>query len=131
MSSETTAAAAGEVGTLRHDPFAMLPFCGYHMADYFAHWLKLGQRADPTKLPKIFYVNWFRKDLDTGRFLWPGYGENSRVLEWIFRRCENQADAIDTPIGLIPRPGQLNAEGLEIGPKTLSRCSESTPTSGD
>ena len=119
MSSETTAAAAGEVGTLRHDPFAMLPFCGYHMADYFAHWLKLGQRADPTKLPKIFYVNWFRKDLDTGRFLWPGYGENSRVLEWIFRRCENQADAIDTPIGLIPRPGQLNAEGLEIGPEDL------------
>ena len=119
MSSETTAAAAGEVGKLRHDPFAMLPFCGYHMADYFAHWISLGQRADATKLPKIFYVNWFRKDLDTGRFLWPGYGENSRVLEWIFRRCENHAAAIDTPIGLIPPADQLNTDGLDIDPQDL------------
>ena len=119
MSSETTAAAVGEVGKLRHDPFAMLPFCGYHMGDYFAHWIELGKRAKRTKLPKIFYVNWFRKDLETGRFLWPGYGENSRVLEWIFRRCENQADAIDTPIGRVPSADQLNTDGLDIDPHDL------------
>ena len=127
MSSETTAAAAGEVGKLRHDPFAMLPFCGYHMADYFAHWIKLGKRADPTKLPKIFYVNWFRKDLDTGRFLWPGYGENSRVLEWIFRRCENQARAVDTPIGLVPAVDQLNTNGLDIDPLDLDALLQVDP----
>ena len=127
MSSETTAAAAGEVGKLRHDPFAMLPFCGYHMADYFAHWLRIAEQADPTKLPKIFYVNWFRKDLDTGRFLWPGYGENSRVLEWIFRRCEDQADAIDTPIGWVPSPDQLNTEGLKIDPEDLVALLEVDP----
>src|SRR5207302_1097638 len=98
MSSETTAAAAGEVGKLRHDPFAMLPFCGYHMADYFGHWLEIGRQTDASKLPRIFYVNWFRKDA-TGRFLWPGYGENSRVLEWVFRRCQGVAEAVETPIG--------------------------------
>jgi phosphoenolpyruvate carboxykinase (GTP) len=113
MSSETTAAAAGAVGKLRHDPFAMLPFCGYHMADYFAHWLRLGASAEAAKLPKIFYVNWFRKDA-SGRFLWPGYGENSRVLEWICRRCDDDAEAAETPIGFIPTPEALNTDGLEI-----------------
>jgi phosphoenolpyruvate carboxykinase (GTP) len=118
MSSETTAAAAGEVGKLRRDPFAMLPFCGYHMADYFAHWLKIGQR-DGATLPKIFYVNWFRKDLETGDFLWPGFGENSRVLEWIFRRCDDAAEARETPIGHVPTPDALNTDGLSIEPDEL------------
>jgi phosphoenolpyruvate carboxykinase (GTP) len=113
MSSETTAAAAGEVGKLRRDPFAMLPFCGYHMADYWAHWLKVGRR-DGAKLPKIFYVNWFRKDLETGDFLWPGFGENSRVLEWVFRRCDDAAEARDTPIGRVPTPDSMNTDGLDI-----------------
>jgi phosphoenolpyruvate carboxykinase (GTP) len=113
MSSETTAAAAGEVGKLRRDPFAMLPFCGYHMADYWAHWLKIGRREGAT-LPKIFYVNWFRKSLETDSFLWPGFGENSRVLEWIFRRCDDDAEARDTPIGRVPTPDSLNTEGLDI-----------------
>jgi phosphoenolpyruvate carboxykinase (GTP) len=118
MSSETTAAAAGQVGKLRYDPFAMLPFCGYHMADYFAHWLRIGATADPAKLPKIFYVNWFRKDAD-GRFLWPGYGENSRVLEWICRRCDGDAEATETPIGLLPTPQALDTEGLQIAREDL------------
>jgi phosphoenolpyruvate carboxykinase (GTP) len=118
MSSETTAAAAGQVGKLRLDPFAMLPFCGYHMGDYFGHWLRIGASADPAKLPKIFYVNWFRKD-DSGRFLWPGYGENSRVLEWVCRRCDGEADATETPIGQIPTPEALNTDGLEIAREDL------------
>jgi phosphoenolpyruvate carboxykinase (GTP) len=118
MSSETTAAAAGEVGKLRRDPFAMLPFCGYHMADYFAHWLKIGRR-DGATLPKIFYVNWFRKDLETGDFLWPGFGENSRVLEWVFRRCDDAAEARETPIGHVPTPDALNTAGLSIEPDEL------------
>ena len=113
MSSETTAAAAGEVGKLRRDPFAMLPFCGYHMADYWGHWLKIGRR-EGAKLPKIFYVNWFRKDLETGSFLWPGFGENSRVLEWVFRRCDDAVEARDTPIGRVPTPDSLNTDGLDI-----------------
>src|SRR3954471_13666662 len=113
MSSEKTAAAAGTVGELRHDPFAMLPFCGYHMGDYFAHWVKIGKEHDESKLPKIFCVNWFRKD-DNGKFLWPGFGENSRVLEWVFRRCDGDADAVETPIGLVPAPGALNVEGLDL-----------------
>jgi len=113
MSSEMTAAAAGTVGKLRFDPFAMLPFCGYNMADYMAHWLKLGAAADPQKLPGIYYVNWFRKD-DEGHFLWPGFGENSRVLAWIFRRLEGTGEAIDTPIGRLPADGAIDVEGLEI-----------------
>src|SRR6201985_3420162 len=99
MSSETPAAQAGEVGKLRFDPMAMLPFCGYHMGDYFAHWLKIGRR-EGARLPKISSVNWFRKDGE-GRFLWPGYGENSRVLAWIFRRCQGSAEARETAIGLV------------------------------
>ncbi len=119
MSSEMTAAAAGTVGKLRFDPMAMLPFCGYNIGDYFAHWLKLGAAGDAAKLPKIFYVNWFRKG-DDGRFLWPGFGENSRVLEWIFRRCDDDAEAVETPIGLVPAPGALNVDGLEIDQADLA-----------
>jgi phosphoenolpyruvate carboxykinase (GTP) len=113
MSSETTAAAAGSVGTLRHDPFAMLPFCGYHMGDYFAHWLRVGAEADPAKLPRIFYVNWFRKGAD-GKFLWPGYGENSRVLKWVFERVAGTAAAVDSPIGRLPTPDSLDLTGLRV-----------------
>jgi phosphoenolpyruvate carboxykinase (GTP) len=119
MSSETTAAAAGAVGTLRHDPFAMLPFCGYHMGDYFAHWLKLGASADPKQLPRIFYVNWFRKAAD-GQFLWPGYGDNSRVLKWIFERVTGTGKAVDTPIGRLPAPGALDVSGLRIADEHLA-----------
>ncbi len=118
MSSETTAAAFGAVGRLRFDPFAMLPFCGYNMADYFAHWLELGAKADPDRLPRIFYVNWFRKDADGG-YIWPGYGENSRVLEWVVRRLEGTAEAVETPIGLVPSEGGLNTEGLDISDASL------------
>jgi phosphoenolpyruvate carboxykinase (GTP) len=118
MSSETTAAAAGEVGKLRHDPMAMLPFCGYHMGDYFSHWLKVGA-GEGAQMPRVFYVNWFRKD-DEGSFLWPGFGENSRVLEWVFRRCEGTAEAEETPIGNVPGPGALNVEGLDISDEALA-----------
>jgi phosphoenolpyruvate carboxykinase (GTP) len=114
MSSEKTAAAAGTVGELRFDPFAMLPFCGYNMADYFAHWLEIGRQAG-AKLPKIFYVNWFRKDTD-GRFLWPGYGENSRVLAWVFARCAGHGAAQETAIGLVPPVGKegIDTSGLDV-----------------
>jgi phosphoenolpyruvate carboxykinase (GTP) len=119
MSSETTAAAAGQVGKLRFDPFAMLPFCGYNMADYFEHWLEIGRRGDAAKLPRIFYVNWFRKG-DDGRFLWPGYGENSRVLEWVFRRCAGDAGAHETAIGLVPSEGDLYTGGLDVPAEDLA-----------
>jgi phosphoenolpyruvate carboxykinase (GTP) len=112
VSSETTAAAAGKVGQLRRDPMAMLPFCGYHMGDYFAHYLKIGARPG-AKLPKIYYVNWFRTD-ENGKYLWPGYGENSRVLKWIFERCEGKAHAADTPIGRLPEPVDLDTKGLDL-----------------
>ena len=120
MSSETTAAASGKVGRLRWDPMAMLPFCGYHMADYFRHWLKLGE-PDGAKLPRIFYVNWFRKD-ENGKFLWPGYGENSRVLAWIFRRCDGKADAVDTAIGLLPPVGKggIETDGLDVSTEAMA-----------
>lgn len=117
-SSEKTAAAAGKVGVLRRDPMAMLPFCGYHMGDYFAHWLKLGRSANADKLPRIYYVNWFRKNKQ-GRFLWPGYGENARVLKWIFERVQGNAEAVDTPIGRIPKPESLDLSGLETPPEIL------------
>jgi phosphoenolpyruvate carboxykinase (GTP) len=100
-------------GQLRRDPMAMLPFCGYHMGDYFAHWLKIGKATEASKLPKIFYVNWFRVD-EKGHFLWPGYGENSRVLKWIFERCNGTAKAVDTPIGRLPRPEDLDLSGLDV-----------------
>jgi phosphoenolpyruvate carboxykinase (GTP) len=118
MSSETTAAAAGQVGQLRFDPFAMLPFCGYNMADYFQHWLDVGRR-DGAQLPKAFYVNWFRKD-EGGRFLWPGFGENSRVLEWVFRRCDGEGETVETPLGLVPADGELNVDGLDIDAGALT-----------
>jgi phosphoenolpyruvate carboxykinase (GTP) len=119
MASETTAAAAGAVGKLRRDPFAMLPFCGYNMADYFSHWLEMGREADPAKLPRLFYVNWFRKGAD-GAFLWPGYGENSRVLEWVFERCASLGDAVQTPIGYLPAPDAIPRDGLEVSPQAMA-----------
>jgi phosphoenolpyruvate carboxykinase (GTP) len=117
MSSEKTAAASGNVGELRFDPMAMLPFCGYNMGDYLAHWLRVGER-DGAQLPRIFYVNWFRKD-DAGNFLWPGFGENSRVLAWVFRRCQGQADAVESPIGLLPAEGAIETEGLTISDEAM------------
>jgi phosphoenolpyruvate carboxykinase (GTP) len=118
MGSEKTAAAAGTVGELRFDPMAMLPFCGYHMGDYFGHWLRTGRRAG-ARLPKVFVVNWFRKDGD-GRFLWPGFGENSRVLAWVFRRCDGEADAVETPIGLVPAPGAIETTGLDLSEEGMA-----------
>jgi len=116
MSSETTAAATGAVGVLRRDPFAMLPFCGYNMADYFAHWLKMG--AQSAKVPKIFHVNWFRTDAG-GRFLWPGYGENLRVLRWMIDRVQGKGEATETPIGLVPSPQALDTDGLNVSDSVL------------
>jgi phosphoenolpyruvate carboxykinase (GTP) len=106
------------VGKLRRDPFAMLAFCGYHMADYFAHWLELGER-DGAKLPKLFNVNWFRKDLDSGEYLWPGFGDNARVLKWVFERCDGAAEAVETPIGLVPSADALDLSGLDLPPERL------------
>ena len=119
MSAETTAAAAGEVGALRFDPMAMLPFCGYNMADYFGHWLQIGAREGAV-LPGIFYVNWFRKG-DDGKYLWPGFGDNARVLAWIFRRLDGDADATETPIGNVPRPQDLETEGLDLSAQALEQ----------
>ena len=113
MASETTAAATGTVGNLRRDPFAMLPFCGYNMGDYFKHWFSFSDRFSEETLPKIFYVNWFRKGAD-GRWLWPGFGENSRVLEWVFERVSGRGDALDTPIGYVPTPAAIDLDGLEV-----------------
>ena len=112
-SSERTAAAAGTVGELRRDPMAMLPFCGYNMGDYFAHWLEMGKSTDASKLPKIFYVNWFRKDADGG-WLWPGFGDNSRVLKWIVDRVSGKGEAVETPIGYLPASGAVDVSGLDV-----------------
>nr|BFE83592.1 hypothetical protein GCM10020093_061930 [Planobispora longispora] len=115
IASEKTAAAEGTVGELRRDPFAMLPFCGYNMGDYFAHWVKIGQR-EGAKLPRVYYVNWFRKNAD-GKFIWPGFGENSRVLKWIVERLNGEAGAVPTPIGLLP--DELDTDGLDMPAEDL------------
>ena len=122
MASETTAAATGAVGVVRRDPMAMLPFCGYHMADYWAHWLEMGEKLGD-KAPKIFNVNWFRLD-DNGKFIWPGFGENLRVLEWIINRCEGKADAVEAPIGYLPKPDDINPEGLDFSVDALKSILE-------
>jgi phosphoenolpyruvate carboxykinase (GTP) len=113
VASEGTAAAENSIGELRRDPFAMLPFCGYNMGDYFNHWLKVGAAADPAKLPRIYFVNWFRKD-ERGKFVWPGYGENSRVLKWIVDRLEGEAEAVDSPIGRLPARDGLDLTSLDL-----------------
>ena len=118
IASEKTAAAEGTVGELRHDPFAMLPFCGYNMGDYFGHWLEVGGMTDPGKLPRIYAVNWFRKNAD-GKFAWPGFGENSRVLKWITERLNGQAEAQPTAIGNLPADGALDTGGLDISDADL------------
>ncbi|AHB47153.1 phosphoenolpyruvate carboxykinase [Hyphomicrobium nitrativorans NL23] len=118
MASEKTAAAAGKIGDVRRDPMAMLPFCGYHMGDYFQHWLDIGEKGG-SAMPKIFYVNWFRKSAD-GKFLWPGYAENSRVLKWIFERCDGADNAVETPIGRLPADGALDLDGLDVPGEDLA-----------
>jgi phosphoenolpyruvate carboxykinase (GTP) len=127
MGSETTAAAAGEVGNLRRDPFAMLPFCGYNMADYWSHWLEIGDKLEDSKRPRIFYVNWFRKSAD-GRFLWPGFGENSRVLNWIFDRCAGRGEAVESPIGWVPAEGAITTDGLDISQEDLAEVMAVDPS---
>jgi len=119
LSSETTAAATGQVGVVRRDPMAMLPFIGYNAGDYFNHWITVGKENDAAKLPRIFYVNWFRRD-DEGGFLWPGFGENSRVLKWVVERMEGQAEAVETPIGYVPTPGALDTDGLDMSEEDLA-----------
>jgi phosphoenolpyruvate carboxykinase (GTP) len=124
MASETTAAATGEVGITRRDPMAMLPFCGYNMADYFGHWLEMGKKIPHP--PKIFHVNWFRRGAE-GKFLWPGYGENVRVLKWILERVEGRGSAQETPIGYVPGPGGLTLDGLKISPAAIEELLRVNP----
>jgi phosphoenolpyruvate carboxykinase (GTP) len=123
MSSETTAAQAGAVGKLRFDPFAMLPFCGYNMGDYFAHWLEIGAATDADKLPKLFWVNWFRKG-DDGSFLWPGFGDNSRVVKWVLERVAGRGDAVDTAIGMVPTATAIDVSGLDVNDATMAQLLE-------
>ena len=124
VGSEVTAAALDlKAGTIRRDPFAMLPFCGYHMGDYFQHWISMGQKSSPDKLPGIFYVNWFRKSSD-GKWLWPGYGDNSRVLKWIFQRLEGEVDAVETPIGYVPQMNDIDVQGLQISESNIRELLE-------
>jgi len=120
MSSEKTAAAAGTVGEVRFDPFAMLPFMGYNVGDYINHWLEVGDATEASKLPKLFWVNWFRKDED-GSFMWPGYGENSRVLKWVVERVDGHADAVETAIGNIPTAQGIDRAGLDLDDEAMSR----------
>jgi phosphoenolpyruvate carboxykinase (GTP) len=126
LSSETTAAAVGAVGVVRRDPMAMLPFIGYHAGDYINHWIEMGKDNDESKLPKIYYVNWFRRD-DEGGFLWPGFGENSRVLKWVIERLEGTAAAVETPIGLVPAPGSLDIDGLDLTEDQVRQALEFDP----
>ncbi|WP_392468254.1 phosphoenolpyruvate carboxykinase (GTP) [Arsenicicoccus cauae] len=119
LSSETTAAAVGAVGVVRRDPMAMLPFIGYNAGDYVQHWLTIGQKGDADKMPKIFQVNWFRKD-DDGKFVWPGFGENSRVLAWVVDRLEGKAEGVESPIGLLPKPEEINTDGLDLTDEQLA-----------
>jgi phosphoenolpyruvate carboxykinase (GTP) len=121
LSSETTAAAVGQVGVVRRDPMAMLPFIGYHAGDYFTHWIEVGKSADAVKLPKMFYVNWFRRD-DEGKFVWPGFGENIRVLKWAIERIEGKAAAVDTPIGRVPAPDALDTSDLDMSADDLTKA---------
>lgn len=121
LSSETTAAATGAVGVVRRDPMAMLPFIGYNAGDYLSHWISMGKNNDASKMPKIFYVNWFRRDEDGG-FLWPGFGENSRVLKYVVDRLDNKVDAVETPIGLVPAPGSLDVDGLDVTEDQLAKA---------
>ena len=122
LSSETTAAATGEVGVVRRDPMAMLPFIGYHVGDYFKHWLAMGKKHDPAALPKIFYVNWFRRS-STGKFLWPGFGENSRVIKWAIEQIEGANTSVATPIGLVPAPGAIDTSGLKTSAEDMKEVS--------
>jgi phosphoenolpyruvate carboxykinase (GTP) len=126
LSSETTAAATGAVGVVRRDPMAMLPFIGYDAGDYFGHWISVGKHADASKLPRIFYVNWFRRDAD-GNFLWPGFGENIRVLKWAIERLEGSAAAVETPVGYVPAPGSLDVTGLDVSPAALDAVTAVDP----
>jgi phosphoenolpyruvate carboxykinase (GTP) len=128
MASETTAAATGDVGVTRRDPMAMLPFCGYNMANYFAHWLEMGKKIP--KPPKIFHVNWFRKGAD-GKFLWPGYGENVRVLKWILERVEGRGAAQETPIGYVPAKNGLTLDGIKVSDEALNELLRVNPEDWD
>jgi phosphoenolpyruvate carboxykinase (GTP) len=127
LSSETTAAATGQVGVVRRDPFAMLPFIGYHVGDYIQHWLNIGKRTEAAKLPKIFYVNWFRRGAD-GRFLWPGFGENMRVIKWAIEQVEGKNSSQESLLGLVPTPGAIDVEGLEVSTDDMIEVSKVSVT---